>query len=378
MGPAAHRTGPVPKRRPRRQTGRLDRCGELGQLRHCLGQQPRVRRVRHVRLHHRGVGPHPIEADQPVLMRLRQQRFVQPVDRPRAATLGDLPQRRRVRHPCPQRHPAEPSPRQAVGHLGTQRFEAEPVPVLEDHHPQVGLHRDRRPTVRRVEERPERLEEPRVVQQPVDLAQVARQAHQALRDHRLPQGRRFAYRSQHDDASRARFAAVLEASSHHSDPIASTPTSRTPSSQPIFDTTISGRSSQLRAVRLAPFAAGRVYPTTGGRKITRWRTWNGCSAGTHPGTRTRPSSQACDARTFSTPGVSASTWMPIQVMPASSGFGRPAASSPPVQTEHDPGTDPVSDRPWASNRSVNPASLPIGHIPASRSVIYLTDKTRSM
>jgi hypothetical protein len=243
MGPTAHRTGPVPEGRPRRQTGRLDRRGQSGQLRHPPGQQPRVRRVGHVRLHHRGVRPHPIETDQLVLVRLGQQRLVQPVDRPLAASLGDLHQRRRVRHRAAQRHPAEPPPRQAVGHLGAQRFEPEPVAVLQEHHPQVGLHRDRRTTVRRIEERPERLEEPRVIQQRVDLAQVARQAHQALRDHRLPHCRRIAYRSQHDDASSARFAAVLEASSHHSDPNASTPTPRTPSSQATFKPTISGRSN---------------------------------------------------------------------------------------------------------------------------------------
>jgi hypothetical protein len=171
-----------------------------------------------------------------------QQRVVQLVDGPRPAARGDLHQRGRVRHPATQRDATEPPPRQAVGHLRAQRLEPQPVAVLQEHHPHVGLHRDRRPTHHRVEECPERLEEPRVIQQLVDLRQVARQAHQALRDHRLPQGRRVAYRSQHDDASSARFAVVLEASSHHPDPIASTTPSRIPRSQAILDTTISGRS----------------------------------------------------------------------------------------------------------------------------------------
>ena len=81
MGPAAHRTGPVPGGGARRQPGRLDLRGQLGQPGDALGQQPRVRRVGDVGLHHRGVGPHPVQADQLVLVRLGQQRLVQPVDR---------------------------------------------------------------------------------------------------------------------------------------------------------------------------------------------------------------------------------------------------------------------------------------------------------
>lgn len=58
-----------------------------------------------------------------------------------------------------------------IGDLGAQGLEAEAIAVLEDHHPQVGLHRDRGPAVIRAEARPERLEEPRVVQQLVHLGQ---------------------------------------------------------------------------------------------------------------------------------------------------------------------------------------------------------------
>jgi len=41
----------------------------------------------------------------------------------------------------------------------------------------------------------------RIVQQVVDLGEIARQPHQALRDDRLPQGGLVAYRSQHGDGS---------------------------------------------------------------------------------------------------------------------------------------------------------------------------------
>jgi hypothetical protein len=81
------------------------------------------------------------------------------------------------------------------------------------------------------------------------------------------------------------------------------------------------------SLQAAPTAAGRMYPTTGARKITRWRTWNRCSAGPNPGTRTRPPSRGCDGSTLSTAGVRVPTSMPVVIMPASSGFDGPAASS---------------------------------------------------
>ncbi len=53
--------------------------------------------------------------------------------------------------------------------------------------------RDRRPADHRVEERPERVEERLVIEKGVDLGQVTGQAHEALGDHRLPEGGRRAY-----------------------------------------------------------------------------------------------------------------------------------------------------------------------------------------
>ena len=86
-----------------------------------------------------------------------------------------------------ERDPAEPSPRDRVRHLGAQRLVAEPVAVLEEHHPQIRLDRDRRSPETGVEVSPERLEEPLVTQQLVDRRQVSRQ-HQALdRQDRFPQ-----------------------------------------------------------------------------------------------------------------------------------------------------------------------------------------------
>ena len=75
---------------------------------------------------------------------------------------------------------AEAPPGDGVGHLAAQRLVAEAVAVLEEHHPQVGLDGDRRPADHRVEKGAERLEEPLVVEQLVDLNEVARQSQAAL------------------------------------------------------------------------------------------------------------------------------------------------------------------------------------------------------
>jgi hypothetical protein len=54
-----------------------------------------------------------------------------------------------------QRDPAEPGSRDRVRDLPAQRLITQPVPVLEEHHPQVGLDRDRRATPQRGEVRRE-------------------------------------------------------------------------------------------------------------------------------------------------------------------------------------------------------------------------------
>ena len=62
---------------------------------------------------------------------------------------------------------AEPLPGDGVGDLTAQQLVAEPVAVLEEHQPQVGVDRDRGPVARGIEVSPEGLDERRVVQQPV-------------------------------------------------------------------------------------------------------------------------------------------------------------------------------------------------------------------
>ena len=121
------------------------------QLAHRLGQQPRIGRVGHVRADHRGIGPHPRGAQQLLPGRLGPQRLVQPGHRALPAPGGQLHQRRRMRHLGVQRDPAEPPPGDRVADLRAQALIAQPVPELEEHQPQVTLHRRGRPAEHRVE-----------------------------------------------------------------------------------------------------------------------------------------------------------------------------------------------------------------------------------
>ena len=103
----------------------------------------------------------------------------------------------------------------------------------------------------RVEERPERLEEQRVIEQRVDLGQVPGQAHQTLRDHRLPQGRPVTYGSQHGDGSDLacrRFGAIVTSF----DPDRETP----PGAYPQVGEALSDRLFQIEVASGQPGAAG--------------------------------------------------------------------------------------------------------------------------
>jgi DNA invertase Pin-like site-specific DNA recombinase len=133
-------------------------------LAHRLGQQPPVRRVGHIRADHRGIRPHPRGAQQPGTGRLRPQRLIQPRDRIFPAPGGQLHQRRRVRHPPIQPDPAKPPPADRVADLSAQALIPQPVAELEEHQPQVALHRRGRTAQHRMEIRRERGEERRVVQ----------------------------------------------------------------------------------------------------------------------------------------------------------------------------------------------------------------------
>jgi hypothetical protein len=79
-------------------------------------------------------------------------------------------QRGRVRDPPVERDPAEPSPDDRVGHLAAQRLITQPMAELEEHQPQVDLHRRGGPAQPRMEERYERREERRIVEQRSDPA----------------------------------------------------------------------------------------------------------------------------------------------------------------------------------------------------------------
>lgn len=162
-----------------------------------LGQQPGVGRVGHVRRHHGGIGAQPIGAQQLGIGGLRQKRLVAPDDCCGAAPGGELHQRRRVRDLAIDRDPAEPPPGDRVADLTAQALKAQPVAELQEHHPQVGLHRRRRPPDLRVEERHERGEEPRVVQQRIDPRQFFRQPQHLRWKDRLPQAHIDRSRPQH-------------------------------------------------------------------------------------------------------------------------------------------------------------------------------------
>ncbi len=132
------------------------------------------------------------------VVRLGQQRFVQPGDRVVPATGGDLHQRGRMRHPGTKRNPAKSLPGNRIGHLPAQRLIAQPVAELQKHQPQIGLHRNRRTTDPGIEIRRERREEHRIIQQHIHPAQLGRQHQQLGRQDRIPQRRLVVYSTKHD------------------------------------------------------------------------------------------------------------------------------------------------------------------------------------
>ena len=93
--------------------------------------------------------------------------------------------------------PAEPLPGDGVGHFPAERLETEPVAVLQEHEPQVGLDRHRGPTEDCVEVGPERLEERGIIEQPVHGLELSGHPKAHLGEERLPQGGLRVYRSQH-------------------------------------------------------------------------------------------------------------------------------------------------------------------------------------
>ena len=61
-----------------------------------------------------------------------------------------------------------------------------PVPELQKHQPQIGFHRDRRPTDPSIEVRGERREEHRIIQQHIHPTQLDGQHQQLGRQDRIP------------------------------------------------------------------------------------------------------------------------------------------------------------------------------------------------
>jgi hypothetical protein len=196
--PTSCGAAPIPGSGAGRATGGLDALHGARDLPDRLGQQTRIGRVGDIGTDHSGVGADPVDAQQLRARRPDQQRVVQRLHRRVPALGGDLHQRGRMRHPRAQRNPTEALPRDRIGHLATQRLIAQPVPELQKHQPQIGLHRNRRAPITGIEMRHERREEHRIVQQRIHPGQLARHHQRLRRQDRVPQRRLVVYSSEHD------------------------------------------------------------------------------------------------------------------------------------------------------------------------------------
>ena len=124
-------------------------------------------RIGHVGFHHGGIDADLVGAQHLVGGGLGQQGLVELVDHGGADPAGELDQGGRMRHLPAQRDAAKPLPGDRVGDLAAQQLVAQPVAELQEHHPQVGLDRDRRAADDRVEVGSERFPEHWGVQQGV-------------------------------------------------------------------------------------------------------------------------------------------------------------------------------------------------------------------
>src|SRR5664280_2398380 len=79
--------------------------------------------------------------------------------------------RGRVRHRTVERDPAEPPPGERIAHFSAQRLVPQPVPELQEHQPQIDLHRRGRPADPRIEELLERTDKRLIVEQLVHPGQ---------------------------------------------------------------------------------------------------------------------------------------------------------------------------------------------------------------
>jgi hypothetical protein len=103
-----------------------------------------------------------------------------------------------MRHRPIQPDPAEPAPSDRIRDFSAQRLIAQPIAELQKHQPQIGLHRCGRTPDPRIEERLERGEEHRIIEQPVDQRQLIGQLQQLRGKHCLPKRHLIAYSTKHD------------------------------------------------------------------------------------------------------------------------------------------------------------------------------------
>lgn len=187
MSTPAHRAGPVPHRRTGREPQHVQRGHQGDEAGDATGHQAlRVRPVANVARDDRGIGPEAICPQHPAVIGLFDQRLVEPLHARRAAAFAALLQRRAVRDRAPERDPTEPAPADRVGDLPAQRLEAEAAAVPHVHEAQEPLHGNGTPPELRLEERPERLEERRVVEQLVHPGQLSGHHQRLWRQHRTP------------------------------------------------------------------------------------------------------------------------------------------------------------------------------------------------
>ena len=84
--------------------------------------------------------------------------------------------------------PTKALPGDGIGHFAAERLEAQPIAVLQEHEPQVGLDGHRRTPEHLVEVGSERLEELGIVEQIVDSLELGGHSQTHLGKECFPQG----------------------------------------------------------------------------------------------------------------------------------------------------------------------------------------------
>ena len=199
QNPPVNAPGPVPKPlggvHPR---GRQAADG-LGHDAHPIFEEPAVRGVVDVTLHHRRVLPPPPPANQGPPLRLLRQHVIQRVDDLRAELLPKFDQRRGVRDLGVQRDVAEPPPLQVVPDFREERLVTHIVQPAQHAQAHKGGQGDRRAAARGRKVFRERGQDGRVVQAGIPIRQGGGEGHVLLQK-RLQEGQLgYAIRSIHSD-----------------------------------------------------------------------------------------------------------------------------------------------------------------------------------